>query len=321
MANTHLSRGRTSRGMPVLMESFALVEELGDERLSVLPRFARAYFMLDSEPRMAIEELTQVIELANKYGDRDLEATALGIKAMIAARLGEFQQAEQAADSALQLVAELNSPMTETDVDLFAGFSYLDMGDADRGLEYGQRAVDKALSTDRIECICNGFVCVGFGLLQHQQLPEAIEAFEESIRRSTASGATQIEYMGRTGLAVAELMSGRTGAVQEMETTLDSAKSLGDPYIIAFLSQWLGEGHAQLDGSNEGAQRAEGYLEAALDYYRRAGMNPYAVRALHSLASIYGRQGRDEDASRALAEAEELSKGLQFPEESGIAGT
>src|SRR5438270_3940588 len=103
---------------------------------------------------------------------------------MAAARLGEFEQSHDAVRTAFQVANGLNSPMTEADVDLFTGWSYLEMGDAERALEYGQRSIAKATSTDKIECICSGYACIGFGFLRSQYLSKAIEAFQEAIKRS-----------------------------------------------------------------------------------------------------------------------------------------
>jgi tetratricopeptide (TPR) repeat protein len=226
---------------------------------------------------------------------------------MVSARLGEFEQSQEAMRAASQVVRGLNSPMTETDVDLFTGWSYLEMGDPDQGLEYAQRAVQRGISTDKIECICNGYSCVGYGHLRRQDLPEAIEAFHESVRRSMLSGAAQIENTARTGLALAEFMSGRAEAVKDMESTLENARALGDPYTAALLSQTLGESYTQLGDF----ERAEGYLQAALDYYRPNGMRPYVARTLQSLAALYDKQGCSAEAASARSEAEELARALQ----------
>jgi uncharacterized protein HemY len=121
------------------------------------------------------------------------------------------------------------------------------------------------------------------------------------------SGAAQIENTARTGLALAEFMSGRAEAVKDMESTLENARALGDPYTAALLSQTLGESYTQLGELT----RAEGYLEAALDYYRPNGMRPYVARTLQSLAALYDRQGRSAEAASARSEAEELAGALQ----------
>ena len=90
----------------------------------------------------------------------------------------------------------------------------------------------------------------------------SIKAFQESIRRSMISGAAPIENLGRTGLAIAEFLSGRSEAVQDMERTLEKARALGDLFSAALLSQALGQSYTQL-GEYE---RAEGYLADALAF-------------------------------------------------------
>src|SRR5436309_485904 len=70
---------------------------------------------------------------------------------------------------------------------------------------------------------------------------------------------------GHTGLAMTEFMGGRAEAVHDMETILESARSLDDPYSIAFLALSRGQSYTHLGDLG----RAERYLNAALDYYRR----------------------------------------------------
>ncbi|MFQ5794932.1 MAG: tetratricopeptide repeat protein, partial [Candidatus Bipolaricaulia bacterium] len=245
-------------------------------------------------------------ELARKYDDKDIEAYALGTKGMVHARLGEFAQARENMQRAREVVRSIHSPVTEADVDLFAAWSYLDMGDPQRGLEYSQRGVEKAIATSSMECICHGFVCLGFGNLQAQKLPEAVVAFEESIRRSEISGAAQTENLGRAGLAIAQFYSGRAEAVQDMEDVLANAQAIDDQLGAAIVAQTLGESLTQMGK----LERAESYLNRAFDYYRRTEMRPYLARALQSLAHLYERQGRSQDAENARAEAETLMKEL-----------
>jgi tetratricopeptide (TPR) repeat protein len=306
--NTLLATGRISLGEPALIESLDLLEELGDESLQVVPRFVKAFGYMNPDPRTSDTQLEAATEMARKYGDKDTEAAALAITAMVAARLGDFKRSLEKSRAAEEVVNGLNSPMTAADVDLFTGWSYLDMGDPAQALEYAKRAVEKATATDRVECICFGFACVGFGHLQQQDLPKATEAFQESIKRSTASGAAHIEHVARTGLGLTQFMAGHPEAVQDLESTLEKARSLGDPYTIAFLSQVLGQAYTQLGDLD----RAETHLNAALDYYRANHMRPYIARALQALAEVYEQQGRAPEADHARSEAAELAQELQI---------
>ena len=299
--NVHRASGYNLRATPPLVECFHLAEELGDEKLAMIPTYYMALVMMDADPRGALALFDRAIELARKYADKDVEAYALGTKAMAEARLGQFPQSQRDIHSAFSAVGEakVRSPVTESDVNLYAAWSYLDMGDVQHGLEYGERGLDTAIAADNMDCICYGFACLGFGHLQAQKLPEAINAFEEAIRRSQFSGAAQVENLGRSGLAIAQFFSGRPDAIQEMETALAKAQALGDQLGAALVSQTLGE---ILTHSSE-LDRALNYLNAALDYYRRAELRPYLARGLQSLAAVYEQQGDTSEAERARSEA------------------
>jgi hypothetical protein len=75
---------------------------------------------------------------------------------MALARLGRFEESRAALQAALKIVQSINSPITESDVELFAGWANLDMGDTQRGLAHGQRGVQLAVATDNFDCICAG---------------------------------------------------------------------------------------------------------------------------------------------------------------------
>jgi Flp pilus assembly protein TadD len=66
---------------------------------------------------------------------KDIEAHALLTKGFAHARLGEFEQAREEVQSAIELVRRLDSPIKDADVHNLAGFTYLDMGDAQRAVE------------------------------------------------------------------------------------------------------------------------------------------------------------------------------------------
>ena len=59
--------------------------------------------------------------------------------------------------------------------------------------------------------------------------------------------------------------------------------------------------------------RAEDYLNQALDFYGRTEMRPYLVRTLFTLAQLYERQRRVDDAQDARARAETILAALTEP--------
>lgn len=310
-ANAQLARGFPSRAYPALQEAYQLAQELGDEKLSVVPTFYLALFEMENDPRGALGQLEQALELARKYGNRDVEAYALGTEGIIRARMGEFARAREASEQALEITRTLDSPMTDSEINLYAGWTYLDSGDAARGLEYGQRGVDRALAADAMECVCYGFACVGFGNLGSGKVDAAQDAFRESIRRSEFSGAAHIEVLGRAGLGVSEFLSGRREALEEVEAALAQARALGLGYTAAFIAQTLGGLYAQAGAY----ARAGELLDEAENYYRKNELRPYLARTLEARAALYEKQGRDAEGRAARERVEgimEELKGKQF---------
>ena len=94
-----------------------------------------------------------------------------------------------------------------------------------------------------------------------------------------------------------------------MESTLANAEAVGDEYTVAFIAQALGEGYMRLGDF----ERAERYLNTALDYYRRNDMRPYLARALQSLVYWYEQQDRGGEAEQVRTEARWLVEELPLP--------
>ena len=299
IARVHIASGHTTHAIPVAMESHALAQQLGDEQLTIVPGYLTAHVKLGLDPRATVDQLTGVIALAVRYHDHEMQASAYALKALAHARLGQFVQSEESIQRALEIVRTIDAPLVESDVDLVAGWTYLDRGDAQHALEYGRRGIAKALAADNMDCVCYGYACLGFGNLAARQLPESLTAFEESVRRAVVSRAAPIESLGRAGLAIARFVGGQAGDISEIAHMLAETRAQGDPFVAAQLSQVLGE--IMLQGGQ--LSEAERYLDDAVAYYRANQLRPYVSRALDSLAQLYTRQGRPSDAERARAES------------------
>jgi tetratricopeptide (TPR) repeat protein len=314
IANAYISNGFPTRGMPALLESHQIAERIGDERLTLTATFWMTSGMIDRDPRGAIEQMEYVIESARKYRRRDLEAHALGKKAIAHARLGEFAEARDALERAQEASRKTDSVVNGADVAMYSSLAFLDMGDVQRGLEYSRRGTEQALSAYGLECAMFGHYCTGVGNLHARNLVEAQQAFESSLKLLADNlfeiqGSEQLVNAVRAGLAIARFFSGRTEAIGDMERTLENAEAIGDDYTVAFVAQALSEAYTRLGD----VERAERYLNTALNYYRRNDMRPYLARVLQSLVYWYEEQGRDAEAEQARAEAHELMKDLPLP--------
>src|SRR5215217_5020695 len=139
IANAYISNGFPTRGMPALFESHQLAERLGDERLTLVATFWMTSGMIDRDPRGGLEQMEYVVEAAHKYRRYELEAHALAKKAMAHARLGEFEEAQDAVERAFEASRKTDSVVNGADVALGSSLAFMDMGDIQRGLEYSQR--------------------------------------------------------------------------------------------------------------------------------------------------------------------------------------
>jgi tetratricopeptide (TPR) repeat protein len=305
-ANVHLARGLWMRAQPALMECLVLAEALGDERLSVRPVYFQALLTTFANPRGALAQLDRAIALARTYADGHIEALALGTKAQTHAQLGEYAQASETMHQAFETLQHAASPLTESDVDLCAGWTYLAMGDMQHGLEHGQRSVDKAIATDNMDCICYGFDCVGFGNLELQRIAEATSAFTEAVKRSEMTGAIIPQLLGQAGLAMAQFCAGRIEAIADLETVLATMQAYNNHVGAAETARMLGTCLVRVGDLG----RAESHLTWAIDFYRQMDMRPYLVRTLFTLAELFTQQGQAAQAHHAQAEAEALLAAL-----------
>jgi tetratricopeptide (TPR) repeat protein len=315
-ANVFLARGLWTQAGPALSECLTLAEASGDERLSVRPVYFKGLMTSFADPPSALTWLNRALGLAQSHHDQHIEAVALGTKAQVQAQLGEFVQSQEAIQGARQVVGQLDSPLTESDVDLLAAWAYLAMGDAQQGLELGQRSVEVAIATDNMDCLCSGLACVGYGNLELKRIPEAIAAFREGIERSAISGAVIPKLNGQAGLVMARFFAGDTGAVEEMEGVLTDMRLYQFFVGEANANQMLGACLFQLGALD----RAEDHLSRAVDYYRRSEMRPYLAKALSILAAVMEKQGRPADAESCLAEAAALRQAFTPPSTTATAG-
>ena len=299
-ANVYLARGLWTRAGSALMESLALAEALHNDQLAVRPTYYKALLMTFADPRKALSALDRALDLARRFDDKTIETLTLGTQGQLHAQLGDFTQAQSELQHARDRLPSVESPLTESDVDLLAAWAYLAMGDVQRGLEYSQRSVARAIATDNMDCICAAYACVGFGQLELQHLPAAMAAFEESINRSAVSGAIMPKLMAQSGLAMVRFCVGHNDAIRDLEASVADMQAYQNLVGAANAAQMLGTCLIQ---SGEWA-RAEHYLEFAREFYRGSGMRPYLIRTLSALAQLYDQRARTAEAQAVRAELE-----------------
>jgi class 3 adenylate cyclase/tetratricopeptide (TPR) repeat protein len=314
IGNAYISNGFPTRGMPALFESHQLAERIGDERLTLVASFWMTAAMIDRDPRGGLEQLEDVLEAARKYHNRELEAHALAKKAMAHARLGEFEEAQDALTRAQEVTRTTDSLMNGADVAIMSSQAFFDMGDVQRGLEYSRQGTEQAMSASGSECAMFGHYCTGLGNLYSHNLDEAQQEFESALKLlpdfvPDLQGREQVANDVRAGLAITQFFRGRTEAINDIKRTLANAEAVGDEYTGAFIAQALGEAYTQMGDFDLAKQ----YLDTALEYYRRNDMRPYLARVLQQLGNWYEHQGRGAEAEQARTEAHQLREELSLP--------
>lgn len=307
IGGVYTAQGHGLRAYEPLTECFLLANELGDERMTIMPTYFMGMATLDSNPRDAISLFERTIELAQRYQDTDMEAVTWSAIAWAHARVGEFQSAQAAIARGQEMLPRVQSPMVASDVDLFAGWAFLEMDVTEQGTEYGLRALKTARGADNYDCVCGAHLCVGFNQLNAQRLPNAQTEFREAIRESEFSGAAVLENAARAGLAMTQFYGGRGDAIEDLEQVYARSMAMDDVMGTMTAAQALGGMYAQRGD----VARAESNLDVALEFFRRNQMAPALARTLEMLAQVYEMTARPTRAQAARAEARKWLETLQ----------
>src|SRR5690606_39130607 len=80
LGNIYVLSGFPMTGFDPLLQAHDLSLELGSDNLFLMPFCVATEILRDDAPRKAAEQFDEVIELARKVGNKDIEAHALGTK-------------------------------------------------------------------------------------------------------------------------------------------------------------------------------------------------------------------------------------------------
>lgn len=306
-ANIHMVTGYPSRSAPFLAESQKLATELGEEQLLLLPLFLGTWSLVDRDPRSGAEALLEVERIARTYNVPDVLGHAMGYRAIALARLGEFDEARKQIAEALAVAPKAGSPVKQADIHISVGYAYLEMGDAERGVEHSKIGADLAFGAKGLECACAGFFGIGWGELASNRPDNAIAGFQRSLELSQKAGFYGMDNVIRAGAASAEFSKGTTSAVEKLKLAVANSRSSHDEYSEAVISHQLAAALVDLKRNDEALQA----LDTALSYYRPRDMKPSLSGALDLVAAAHQQLGHIREAEAARREAAELRGILQ----------
>jgi class 3 adenylate cyclase/tetratricopeptide (TPR) repeat protein len=299
IGNAHILSGFPMDGIPPLTEAFEIGRRLGDERAMMIPMFLTTTHMVDQDPVGAIPKLDEVIASARKFKDKDVEAHTLAAKAEALARLGHFDLARKYIDEALALVPQTKSAIKEADVNSFAGLVYMAMGDLERATGHAMRAAERAGSVQGRDCQIFGHMVHGVALLGGRHPEDALEPLDRAV--AIADQGNRIMFRARLGgfHALARLRRGDASARLDVLTAIEVARTSGDHFLRAQLSDLLGRADFAA-GRLDDAAYAFGVAAA---HYRRTRLVPALTAILEAMATVESERGDDAGAEAFRDEA------------------
>lgn len=311
LGHLNVLSGFPATGFGWLTEAHDLATELGDDKLFLFPFWVATEIMLDDAPAAAVEQFDKVIELARQVGTKDIEAHALGSKALALARLGDFAGALRVGPEAFAAAEASGSVIKRADVEMLLGNALMEMGRLGPAVEHALRGTDLALSVNGLECATNGLHLLGLGHMQTDRLDDAVKDLLRSIESASGTAMERGLHNVRAALASARFRAGDHGAVTEMEREVENAVALNDGFGAARARLALGEALTSL-GQGE---RAVSQLRQVADWAMARQMVPFALRAYRALAEAAAAEGDDPARDAALARAEALAGRIRWPAE------
>src|SRR5690606_12927647 len=190
--------------------------------------------MIDYDPSGAVRQFDEVVELAQRVGNKGIEAHALASQAVALSRLGEFGRAQEAARRALDAAALSDSAIKIADVDMLVGTAYFDMGRAEEAFELVERGRKLAEDVDGVECACYGWRQQGLMELERSRLPEARSSLSESLRIGVGTAIEPVLHNVRSLLASTEFRHGDKAAVAAIDREIANAEAINDGFGAAY---------------------------------------------------------------------------------------
>jgi tetratricopeptide (TPR) repeat protein len=304
--NIYMVTGFPGTSFPYVSEAKGLAEELGEEKLMMLPLFAATWSMVDRDPASAIGALDEVMRLAREQNAFDVLGHSMTYKGVALARLGRFEEARAEVEAALELAPRAASPVKEADIHIGAGMAYYEMGDVEKGLLHSQIGAEGALRVNGMQCACAGYFGVGRGEMEQQNFGAALGDLNRSLTMIEGTDMEAFANQIKGSLALTQFELGTDGSIADLRSAIRAAYDFGDEYTGITLSQKLARALIRLDQLDE----ATTLLDGAQRFYRDRNMLPYLQDALELMATLEDKRGNATLAAQHRAEAASLDERL-----------
>jgi class 3 adenylate cyclase/tetratricopeptide (TPR) repeat protein len=221
--------------------------------------------------------------------------------------MGEFEAALEAQRQAHAVGEAHGDPRVQTYADWASGWAYASCGDWEAGIEACQRSL--ARSRDAVNtAAATGFL--GYAYLEKGDAAQAARLLEQGAQQFRQFGYKAVLSWFDGWLSEALRASGQTEKARDVALeSLEIARDINSLYASGWARRVLGR-IAQAQGA---ISEAEAQLEEALDDFVRVHSRFEAGRTHLDLVELAHTQGKQEAATRHLAEAHSLFTALRLP--------
>jgi class 3 adenylate cyclase/tetratricopeptide (TPR) repeat protein len=205
-------------------------------------RLARVHFWLGrvhysrGEMGEAIGYFSQVLPVAQEYGDRELLSIPSGAIGQAMAVLGRLSEAKQLLGQAIPIFEKAANWTEWIQAKGFRGTAIASMGDYGEGLKEVRQAQARAEELNFLTGVSVSNNCLGYAYLFGGDYRQAIEAAKAAVTAAEQSGDRIYAYVGYGVWAWAACRNGQYGeAASCLARSQEVAKELGGRVIMADL--------------------------------------------------------------------------------------
>jgi DNA-binding SARP family transcriptional activator/predicted ATPase len=325
----YYAQGEVQKSLKLTERSLRLAQRMEDPLMVATSRWLLGVYLLNmGELRAALEHLEYVIAFYDPEEHAGLAFTMAqdpGVSALAWASqtlwlLGYPDQALERSREALALAHELDHPYTLGFALCMAGAFFHQMRREDQLARERNEAMLQLSTEEGFPLfLAGGTVLQGWTLARAGQPEAGIRDIHQGLTTAQAMGTELQRSHVLALLAEAQASAGQTeeglGALAE---ALALAEKTGERYYEAEIHRLVGE-LLLMQGSEAEAetsfQEAESCFQHAIEVARRQQARSWELRATTSLARLWQKQGRQEEARKVLAEIYEwFTEGFDTPD-------
>jgi tetratricopeptide (TPR) repeat protein len=309
LAHLYLAGGRIDEQLAAAERAVELARAVGDDRILADAETKRALaLLLSGRLEDAQRVLEEAIPLAEAAGDLDILGRMLTNVGSVYGAIGELEQGRRYAERALKVAEQSGNAAQVVFATVTLGTWCFFVGDWAQARTHLERALALARQIGAPRVVASPLVLLGWLCLAEGAWDEASRYLEEGCTIADRSAGFGLLLDAHARLAEREILEGRPDAAcVRLAPVLDAARQevWGGPYAQAILA-WayleMGDVAAadELVGQTVRRARGEGYGFAL-------------VEAQRVQATVAIRQGRWEEAERALEEGLTLARSMPYP--------